>query len=139
MISALVFDLTTASTARLLEHRPLSAEAARCAPALITFSPTMRNELQQVNVFLRGALYRHQQVVSTTEVAKAVIRDLFDAYLATPKKMPAEHAIRLPLQQAVVDYLAGMTDRFALKEHRRLTGFAVGLIKIQGLNSLAPD
>ena len=89
---------------------------------MIAFSNAMTVKLRQVNRFLHSALYRHAQVVRTTEGAKAVVRGLFDAYLAEPAQMPAEHARRLPLQQAVVDYLAGMTDRFALKEHERLTG-----------------
>ena len=87
----------------------------------------MAAELRGVNAFLRRALYRHEQVVRITEGAKTVIRELFDAYLADPGQMPAEHASRLPLQQTVVDYLAGMTDRFALKEHQRLTGAAIDL------------
>ena len=122
MLSALVCDLTDASAALLAAHRPASADAARRGPPMIAFSNAMTVELRQVNRFLHSALYRHAQLVRTTEGAKAVVRGLFDAYLAEPAQMPAEHARRLPLQQAVVDYLAGMTDRFALKEHERLTG-----------------
>jgi dGTPase len=55
------------------------------------------------------------------------VRELFEVYLAQPEQMPASHACRLPLQQAVADYIAGMTDRFALKEHQRLTGSVIDL------------
>jgi dGTPase len=127
MLSALVYDVVDASGALLGAHRPASADAARLAPPLIAFSAGMGGELRQVNAFLRRALYRHEQVVRTTEGAKTVVRDLFDAYLAEPGQLPAEHARRLPVQQTVVDYLAGMTDRFALKEHRRLTGATIEL------------
>jgi dGTPase len=127
MLSALVYDLIDASTALLTARRPDSADAARQAPPLIAFSAGMGGELRQVNAFLRRGLYRHEQVVRTTDGAKTVVRELFDAYLAQPRQLPAEHARRLPLQQAVVDYIAGMTDRFALKEHRRLTGATIEL------------
>lgn len=72
--------------------------------------------------FLREQLYRHSQVVDTTERAKKVIRDLFDTYLHDPSQMPAGFARRSDTVRAVTDYIAGMTDRFALKEHHRLTG-----------------
>ena len=94
---------------------------------MIAFSNAMTVELRQVNRFLHSALYRHAQVVRTTEGAKGVVRDLFAAYLGDPAQMPADHARRMPVQQTVVDYLAGMTDRFALREHHRLTGVAIEL------------
>jgi dGTPase len=128
MLSALVHDLIEASTARLVEHLPHSANVARQGPPLISFGSPMASELRQIGAFLRRALYRHEQVVRMTEGAKTVVRELFDAYVACPEQMPVKHARRLPLQQAVVDYLAGMTDRFALKEHRRLTGSCVDLL-----------
>ena len=127
MLSALAHDLIDTSTELLEAHAPLSADAARQGLPLIAFSVGMGAELRGVNAFLRSALYRHQQVVRTTEGAKRVVRELFDAYLAQPDQLPAEHACRSPLQQTVVDYIAGMTDRFALSEHRRLTGAAIDL------------
>ncbi|MDE2300707.1 MAG: deoxyguanosinetriphosphate triphosphohydrolase, partial [Burkholderiales bacterium] len=120
MLSAMVYDLIAASTAQLDAHRPASADAARRAPALITFGAEMAAGVAQVKAFLRLALYRHPQVVHTTEGAKQVVRELFAAYLARPREMPESHAQRLPLQQAVADYIAGMTDRYALSEHARL-------------------
>ena len=127
MLSALVWDLVDTSAALLTTHRAASPDAARLGPPLIAFSDAMATELRHVNGFLRRSLYRHAQVVRTTEGAKGVVRDLFDAYLADPLQMPAEHARRLPLQQTVADYLAGMTDRFALREHQRLTGRTIDL------------
>ena len=127
MLSALAHDLIDTSSALLEAHAPVSADAAREGLPLIAFSAGMGVELRRVNALLRRALYRHEQVVRTTEGAKRVVRELFDAYLAQPEQLPAEHARRLPLQQTVVDYIAGMTDRFALSEHRRLTGEAIDL------------
>jgi dGTPase len=122
MLSALVYDVVEASGALLTAHGPGSADAARAAPPLIAFSAATAVELREVGAFLRRALYRHEQVVRTTEGAKSVVRELFDAYLASPQQLPSDHSRRLPVQQTVVDYIAGMTDRFALREHERLTG-----------------
>ena len=138
MLSALVYDVVDASTRLIEAQRPTSADAARAGPALIAFSAGMGSELRQVNAFLRRELYRHEQVVRTTEGAKRVVRDLFDAYLAQPGQLPAEHAQRLPLLQTVADYIAGMTDRFALKEHLRLTGVAIDLNEARGDDAARP-
>ena len=127
MLSAQVYDVIDASTALLNAHCPASADAARRCPALIAFGAETQAGVVQVKAFLRRELYRHPQVVYTTEGAKTVVRELFDAYHAQPDQMPASHARRLPFQQAVVDYIAGMTDRFALREHRRLMGPATEL------------
>ena len=127
MLSALVYDLVDTSAALLATHWVASPGTAQLGPPLIAFSDAMANELHHVNSFLRRSLYRHEQVVRTTEGAKGVIRDLFNVYLADPLQMPIEHARRLPLQQTVADYLAGMTDRFALREHQRLTGNTINL------------
>jgi dGTPase len=99
----------------------------RQAPALIMFSAEMLADVIEAKTFLRRSLYRHPQVVRTTDVAKTVVHDLFAAYETQPVQLPADHARRLPLREAVVDYVAGMTDRFALKEHRRLTGTVIDL------------
>ena len=72
--------------------------------------------------FLFRALYRHPQVMDSTERARSVVRELFDAYLAAPHELPPEFAAQADLPRAVADYIAGMTDRFALREHHRLTG-----------------
>ena len=69
-----------------------------------------------------AALYRHPQVMRTTDVARRVVGELFAAYLAAPAEMPADFAALPDRHRAVADYVAGMTDRFAAREHRRLTG-----------------
>jgi dGTPase len=58
----------------------------------------------------------------TTDVARAVVQQLFAAYVDAPQEMPADFAARPDRHRAVADYVAGMTDRFAAREHRRLTG-----------------
>jgi dGTPase len=70
-------------------------------------------------------LYRHPQVLHNTELARQVVTDLFGAYVQRPAEMPAEHAAQPQRERAVADYIAGMTDRFALREHHRLTGLSL--------------
>jgi dGTPase len=60
--------------------------------------------------------------VQTTTQAQEVVRELFDAYLAEPGEMPEDYARQADIHRAVADYIAGMTDRFAMREHERLTG-----------------
>jgi dGTPase len=62
------------------------------------------------------------QVMHIMGQAKQAVRELFEAYLAQPSEMRAEFAAREDRHRAVADYIAGMTDRFALREHERLTG-----------------
>ena len=82
----------------------------------------MRLQSVQLKQFLLHNLYRHAQVTHTTLQAQQVVRDLFAAYQAHPAEMQAGFATRADRPRAVADYIAGMTDRFAAKEHARLTG-----------------
>ena len=122
MLSEQVYDLIASATDTLHAHEPQSADAVRHHMPLIHAGAEMSAGSAEVKAFLRTRLYRHPRVVETTEAAKAVVRELFEAYTAQPGQMPARHASRQPIQQAVADYLAGMTDRFALREHARLYG-----------------
>lgn len=122
MLSAQVYDVIDATGSALRTLAPASADAVRRLPPLARFGDAMQAHGTELKRFLRDNLYRHPQVVETTERAKEVIRDLFDAYLARPLEMPAGFSQRGDTVRAVTDYIAGMTDRFALKEHQRLTG-----------------
>ena len=122
MLSAQVYDVIDTSAASIAMHAPASADAVRALPVLVRFDAARQAEAAEVKAFLFEHLYRHPRVMSTTEGAREVVRALFEAYLADPSQLPAQHAQRLPLQQAIADYIAGMTDRFALREHERLTG-----------------
>jgi dGTPase len=82
----------------------------------------MRWQSTQLKQFLFEHLYRHPRVVQTTDLAQRVVRELFDAYVSIPSEMPPDFAGRDDRHRAVADYVAGMTDRFALREHRRMTG-----------------
>jgi len=89
---------------------------------LVRFSEPMQLASLELKAFLSQNLYRHPRVQKTTEQAKEMIRDLFLAYNHDPREMPPAHQFREDKERAVADYIAGMTDRFAAKEHQRLGG-----------------
>lgn len=125
-LSAQVHDLIEASARHLDASLPPNADAVRRLPAQICFGDRVAGDVAATKSFLHTSLYRHPRVVATTDVARRVVRELFHAYVDAPHEMPAQHAQRDPHLQAVVDYIAGMTDRFALREHERLFGPAAG-------------
>lgn len=122
MLSTQVYDVIAATAAALGELNPPDAIAARTMGPLVTFSPAMRARSSALKSFLLRNLYRHPQVMDTTGRAKVIVRELFAAYAADPAQMPASFASRASIHRAVSDYIAGMTDRFAMREHERLTG-----------------
>jgi len=122
MLSAQVYDVIDATQAAIRTAAPSDADAARKAGPLVLFSDTMRRESSELKRFLFRNLYRHPRVMATTDQAKDVVRGLFDAYLADAPQMPERYAERTDRQRAVADYIAGMTDRFAIREYERLTG-----------------
>jgi len=122
MLSAQVYDVIAATRQAIEASAPASADEARLAGPLLRFSPAMHAQSTALKQFLFAQLYRHPQVMQTTGQAQIVVRELFEAYSQQPGEMPAEHAARPETARAVADYIAGMTDRFAAKEHERLTG-----------------
>jgi dGTPase len=122
MLSGQVYDLIDATGAALEAAMPASADDARAAGPLVTFGESMRARSGVLKGFLLRNLYRHPQVVAMTGQAKQVVRELFTVYLDDPGQMPADFAARGDVARAVADYIAGMTDRFAAREHERLTG-----------------
>ena len=122
MLSAQILDVVSATQQRLQEHRVDSVEAVRRSPPLLGFAEGTQFQSQALKRFLMQALYRHPQVLHNMEQAQQVMRDLFAHYCVQPEAMPEEFAQRVDRQRAVADYIAGMTDRFALREHFVLTG-----------------
>ncbi|HTT40305.1 MAG TPA: deoxyguanosinetriphosphate triphosphohydrolase [Burkholderiales bacterium] len=125
MIHALVTDLIAHSRANLQSARPASAEAARAAPPLIGFSAEVSAEQQQLKLYLSTNLYRHFLVSRMATKARRIVRELFQAFKDEPQLLPREYQDQLARDgtRAIADYVAGMTDRYAIREHRRL--FAV--------------
>ena len=128
MLSAQVYDVIAATNAALAQVQPASVQDVRMAPALVQFSAEMRVQSQALKHFLLHKLYRHPQVVQVMDRAQQVVRELFACYLAQPQTMKAgfaqraEGASERERARAVADFIAGMTDRYAAREHERLTG-----------------
>lgn len=123
MLSAQVYDIIDATRGALARARPANAAEVRSADKpLLCFSAEMRSKSTALKRFLFANLYRHPQVQSTRARAEQVLRDLFAAYSADGRQMPADFAAREDRERACADYIAGMTDRFAIREHQRLTG-----------------
>ena len=123
MLSAQVYDIIDATTAALNEAAPADPDAVRrCDKPLLRFSVEMRSRSTALKRFLFANLYRHPQVQSTRARAEEVLRDLFGVYSADATQLPADFADRPNRARACADYIAGMTDRFAIREHQRLTG-----------------
>ena len=124
MLSAQVYDVIDATRAAITAASPADADAARQAGPLVLFGDAMRTQSAALKRFLFRGLYRHPQVVQTTVQARVVVEELFAAYIDKPSDMPESFAARGDGPRAVADYIAGMTDRFAMREHERLTGRA---------------
>ncbi|MDP1732999.1 MAG: deoxyguanosinetriphosphate triphosphohydrolase [Sulfuritalea sp.] len=127
MIGALVTDLLAESARRIAAAAPQTLEDVRAAPALIAFTEAMQAENRALKAFLRQHLYQHFQVLRMTTKARRIIHDLFDAFVADPRLLPPQYqamAATGSVERATADYIAGMTDRYSMKEHRRL--FSVG-------------
>ncbi len=122
LLSAQVGDLIAHTTALLTQAQPADEAAVRELPALVGLSPALQAQNAELKRFLFRALYRHPQVVASTGLARTVVAELFEAYLAQPGEMPADYLQADDQPRAVADYIAGMTDRYALREHHRLTG-----------------
>jgi dGTPase len=133
MIDQLVTDLLRSSEAAVAAAGPSSVDDVRAAPrGLIRFSPAVRDAQQELKEFLRARVYMHPRVRQMTEQAQDTVRFLFDSFSADFGRMPEEHAARARAAadrgdaagaaRVVADYVAGMTDRFALQTRDALRG-----------------
>jgi dGTPase len=136
MINEVVTDLVEATRARLAEARPASADEVRARSApLVGFGERIAAEHVELKRFLHEHVYRHFRVLRMTTKSQRVVRELFRAYYDDVRLLPDEHrgaAERLEAARgaagrarAVADYIAGMTDRYAIVEHGRLYDPAV--------------
>ncbi|MCM0043152.1 MAG: deoxyguanosinetriphosphate triphosphohydrolase [Burkholderiaceae bacterium] len=127
MINALVMDLIATSRANIAASGVQSIEDVRDASPLIGFSEPMQAEARELKRFLRKNLYQHYQVNRMTSKARRIVTDLFGIFLSGPQLLPPDYQTAggdvLGQARKVADYIAGMTDRYAMREYRRL--FAV--------------
>ena len=127
VISAMVADVTAETRKNCSGAHVKSSEAVRLqAMAMAQFSPQMAENNRVLQSFLSTRMYRHERVLEIMERARRVVRDLFDAYINDAALLPPDwrddqhvddksHTAR-----QVCDFLSGMTDRFALEQHKRL-------------------
>ena len=122
MINTLVTDLIAQSRANINAACPLSVDAVRASSPLIAFSPELCEEQRELKRFLRQHLYQHFRVARMSWKSKRVVLDLFQAFFEEPQLLPPQFLARYREDgpRAIADYVAGMTDRFAIREHRRL-------------------
>jgi dGTPase len=128
MINCLVTDLIATSSAAIAAIAPGGLDDVRRARPLVTFSEATWADHHALKHFLRKHLYQHYQVLRMTTKAHRVVSDLFAAFVSDPRLLPPQYQERAAADKprAIADYIAGMTDRYAIREHRRL--FAIGEI-----------
>jgi dGTPase len=131
LVGTMVEDLLSQTSANVASVRPKSVDAVRdLRRPLAAFSPSMVARMAALKAFLFERMYRHPSVKRRTEHARGVVASLFARFHAEPQLLPeqwraiAAGSDRVRAARAVADYIAGMTDNFALGEHRRLSGEA---------------
>jgi len=127
VLSAQVADVLAETKRRAAKHHPRSAEQVRLlGQPLVSFSAQMQEKNRILQQFLAQRMYRHDRVSEIMARARRVVRDLFEAYLGDPSLLPqtwredsfTDDTSRFARQ--VCDFIAGMTDRYALDQHKRL-------------------
>jgi dGTPase len=122
MINTLITDVAQTTQANLIVAAPADADAARRCQPLVAFSPKIRVEADTLKKFLLENLYRHYKVMRMTNKARRIVRELFDAFVHESRLLPPDyrHEQAAAQARAIADYIAGMTDRYAIREHHRL-------------------
>ena len=125
MINTLATDLIRETEKNIQQQGICEIAEVRAAPPLAAFSAEIYEQQRELKKFLRNHLYRHYRVMRMSTKARRIIGDLFQAFMENSRLLPPqfEKQAQTDCSRAVSDYIAGMTDRYAIKEHRRL--FAV--------------
>ena len=134
IINWMIADLTQTTSERIAASGVQSIEDVRNAPALASFSDEMLAQMRALKAYLSANLYRDYQVLRMSRKAQSVIEELFDVFVQEPRLLPPDYVVdknfsdALQLQaRRIADYIAGMTDRYAMKEHARL--FVLGAVE----------
>jgi dGTPase len=122
IINTLIVDLIDTTTHNLARYAPASLDAVRAAPALVAHSAVVAAQAAALKQFLFKNLYRHYRVMRMANKARRVVVGLFDAFTNDPRLLPPSYQTSDPAAQSrlIAHYIAGMTDRYALKEYQRL-------------------
>ncbi|MES2757878.1 MAG: deoxyguanosinetriphosphate triphosphohydrolase [Pseudomonadota bacterium] len=121
MITVMTADVVATSAALIADAAPASVDDVRASAPLIRFSDRMKADTTELKRFLHANLYRHYQVNRMRVKASRIVNDLFEAFMKDPVLLPPDYQVE-PEKQArkISDYIAGMTDRYAIREHRRI-------------------
>ncbi len=141
MIDELVTDLVAETALRIGDSGVRSVDDVRAAPALAGFSERVRSESAELKRFLHVHLYEHDRVLAVMRRARGIVAELFGRYRADPSLLPEDHRARVERigERAIADYIAGMTDRFAVREHLRLAGAAPDQVQGSGVLGAASE
>ena len=122
MINALATDLIHETEKNIRMHAVHDIEDVRVVPRLAAFSREIHEQQRELKTFLHANLYRHYRVMRMSSKARRIIMDLFAAFMEDNRLLPPQFQRQASSERArtVSDYIAGMTDRYAVKEHRRL-------------------
>lgn len=124
VFSEMVLDVLATTKARIAEFNIQTVDDVRGLGQMVAeFSPKMLTQIKQLKAWLMKNMYRHARVNVMTEKARLVVIELFKFYHANPEKMPKTWQNKITaegLDRCVADYIAGMTDRFALEEYNKL-------------------
>jgi dGTPase len=125
MINTLVTDLIRQSEQKIDSQNIATLEDVRNTPVLIVYSPSINEQQRELKNFLRTQLYRHFRVLRMSAKSQRILSDLFGVFMADNRLLPPQYQrlAEADRARAVADYIAGMTDRYAIREHRRI--FAV--------------
>ena len=117
MIHQMVNDLIINSQEHIQDHHPQSVDDVRGMPPLINYSGSMLMQKQQMKTFLRHAMYEHEKVAAMTDSAKSTVHQLFQYFMGDENHIPEafRNKSKDTYPRIVSDYIAGMTDRFAIQ------------------------
>ena len=122
MINLMVSDLISTSKENIHKFNPISLEEVRTMPSLVKFSSKMFKSKQEIKSYLRKSLYEHKQVKDMTDNAQHIIKTLFDYFTDKPKRIPKDFKKDTTdeFERTVSDYIAGMTDRYAIQLYNKI-------------------
>ncbi len=135
VITRSVEDVIKESMKRIDNLTPKNPDDIRKSDsATIIFSPSMTKSIAEIKTFLRQHMYKHENILSVRKTVSQVVRELFEEFVTDPTKLPADWYLqlqnknKLDRSRGIADYIAGMTDRFALKEHNRVLNVQLDLL-----------
>jgi dGTPase len=121
MINAMVSGLISTTNLNIKSHNLDGLQSVRDSPPLVAFSAEMQSQNRELKNFLHKNLYRHYHVMRMSAKAVRIISNLFDAFMDDPRLLPPQYQVSgQMLAQSISDYIAGMTDRYAIREYRRI-------------------